>query len=150
MKKVQLISCLSFNDIRGDFKKFEFPFKIAESFYSTNKAGVFRGMHYQRNTAKFVYVSKGEVLDIWLNLKTGEWGQYHLGTSGVYIPAGYAHGFYSLTDSVIHYVQDKPYNKDEEGGIAWNSFGFKLPDPILSERDKKHPIYENFCSNSHL
>lgn len=146
----KLINCLSFSDYRGDFKKFEILFDAAEVFYSSNKTGVFRGMHYQKDTSKFIYISQGEIIDVWLNLKTGEWGQNKLGSSGIYIPAGFAHGFYSLTDSVIHYLQDKPYSKEDEGGIAWDSFGFKLPVPILSERDIKFPTYEDFRHNSGL
>lgn len=136
---------------RGTFTKFEFPFNAAESFYSQNKKNVFRGMHYQHQADKFVYVSKGLVLDVWLNLKTGAWGEVLLKDKGIFIPAGFAHGFYSLTDSNIHYLQSQAYSKEQEGGIAWNSFGFTLKTkPILSRRDKNHPSYEIFRSNTHI
>jgi len=145
---VKIIEPKVFIDERGIFTKFEYPFNTAESFWSTNRKGVFRGMHYQPNTAKFIYVSKGNVLDVWLNLKTGEWGKTYLKNKGILIPEGYAHGFYSLTDSIIHYQQSQAYNKEQERGVKWNSFGFTLPlIPILSERDKNH---EDFRCNPDL
>jgi len=148
---VKIIKPKVFEDFRGKLTKFDCPFEVGESFYSTNKAGVFRGMHYQKDTAKFVYASKGNILDVWLNLKTGEWGKVYLHNKGIVIPKGYAHGFYSLTDSVVHYQQSKAYNPQEEGGIKWDSFGFILPvSPMLSERDKTHPTYEDFRRNSGL
>jgi len=147
-RNIEIIEPTVFKDERGVFRKYVFPFKAKEQFYSFNHAGVLRGMHFQKGTAKFVYVSSGTVIDIWLNLKTKQWGQITLveGGNAVYIPAGFAHGFYSVTDSIIHYLQDQPYSKEYEGGVKWDSFGFKLPGLILSERDKNHPHYENFNS----
>lgn len=143
---IKIIEPKVFADERGVFTKFECPFNSGESFYSTNKPDVLRGMHYQKDTAKFVYCSKGAIIDVWLELKTGKWDWILLQNKGIYIPEGYAHGFYSINESEVHYMQSKPYNKEDEGGILWNSFGFSISDPILSERDKGHPTYDIYRS----
>ena len=57
---------------------------------------------------------------------------------GLYIGKGFAHGFLSLeNDTIVEYHTTTVQNKVSEGGVKWDSFGYKLPInvPIVSERD---------------
>ncbi|PYT10147.1 MAG: dTDP-4-dehydrorhamnose 3,5-epimerase, partial [Acidobacteria bacterium] len=57
------------------------------------------------------------------------------------VPAGFAHGFATLSDVCeVQYKQTEFYQPSCEGGIAWNDpdVGIHWPfkDPILSKRDQ--------------
>ena len=63
----------------------------------------------------------------------------------LWIPPGFAHGFLSLEDNTnVLYKSTNEYNKESERGISWNDpeIGIKWPinNPVLSDKDKKHPI----------
>jgi dTDP-4-dehydrorhamnose 3,5-epimerase len=60
----------------------------------------------------------------------------------LYIPSGFVHGFYVLSDKVVmNYKCTHYYDKSAEGGFFWNdpAFGIKWPfsNPILSEKDSR-------------
>ncbi|MCB0141282.1 MAG: dTDP-4-dehydrorhamnose 3,5-epimerase family protein, partial [Caldilineaceae bacterium] len=62
---------------------------------------------------------------------------------GIFIPVGVAHGFLSLTDSVLAYLVDNYYNGADELGVAWNDpalgLNWGMENPIISERDQLNP-----------
>lgn len=63
---------------------------------------------------------------------------------GLYIPPGVAHGYYSVTDSVMTYQVDQYYDNQDEFGVAWDDPDLQIPwpleeEPILSERDRTNP-----------
>ena len=65
--------------------------------------------------------------------------------TGVFIPPGIAHGFYSVTDLTLIYVVDNYYDGADELGVAWNDpalgLDWQIPGtPILSERDMANPL----------
>ncbi|WP_040726089.1 dTDP-4-dehydrorhamnose 3,5-epimerase [Thiomicrorhabdus sp. Kp2] len=150
-----------FEDIRGKFVKtfhedvfqshgLERDFK--ESFYSTSKKGVLRGMHFQlppHDHAKLVYVADGEILDVVVDIRkeSPTFGQ-HFSTrlssenaKSLYMGKGYAHGFLTLTDSAtVIYLTTTLHQPDYDSGIRWDSFGFEWPsfteDLIISNRDQ--------------
>lgn len=150
LKGVKIIEPMIFSDIRGAVIK---PFVLSElgemdcdfkqSYYTLSKKNVLRGMHYQDGAAKLVYVSRGKVLDVVLDIKTREYISIELSENNhlaLYIPAGFAHGYLCLEDSCFHYMQTKMWNPKEEGGIRWDSFGFDwgIENPIMLERDKNY------------
>ena len=58
--------------------------------------------------------------------------------SCVYIPKGFAHGFYTISEgSTMVYKVSTVHAPNNDEGILWNSFGMKWPDesPVISERD---------------
>ena len=148
----------SFKDNRGEFVKTihkdafienKLEWNFAESFYSVSHKNVFRGMHFQyspNDHEKLVYVVKGAILDVVLDLRfeSETYGKYFTveltdrNRKGIYIGKGFAHGFLSLEeDTVVEYHTTTVQSKECEGGVKWNSFGFEMPieDPIISERD---------------
>ncbi|MGL4759162.1 MAG: dTDP-4-dehydrorhamnose 3,5-epimerase [Patescibacteria group bacterium] len=121
---------------------------------SKSSFGVLRGLHLQKDEhsqAKLVKVTKGEVLDVALDLRPksktyGKWYSIVLNEKNkkqLLIPRGFAHGFLVLSqDAVFNYKVDNLYNKDSEVSIdpfdenININWGLKKEDLILSEKDK--------------
>ncbi len=132
----------------------EFP----ESFYSTSKHGVLRGMHFQRpphDHAKLVHVVAGEVLDAVIDLRRegGHYGQaitvsLQAGTPQLlYIPRGCAHGFCTVSEeATMLYFTSTPHAPESDAGIRWDSAGSDWPgtEHTVSERDAALPALSAF------
>ena len=135
---------------------------IAGPFVQDNHAfskdrGVLRGLHFQIAPfaqAKLVSCLSGKILDVAVDLRTGSasFGQ-HVSVelsakSGqqLYIPAGFAHGYLTLTeDCHVQYKVDAYYDRDSQFGLAWDDpklgIDWMLGDqsPTLSEKDQTQP-----------
>jgi dTDP-4-dehydrorhamnose 3,5-epimerase len=139
------------NGLVGDFN---------ESFYSTSKNNVIRGMHFQippHDHIKVVYVTKGSILDVILDIRVGSpsYGKYvrqELSAENgsiVYIPKGCAHGFLSLeNESCVVYLHSTQYSSECDTGVRYDSFGLDwgINNPIISKRDQNFIEFENFNS----
>jgi dTDP-4-dehydrorhamnose 3,5-epimerase/CDP-3, 6-dideoxy-D-glycero-D-glycero-4-hexulose-5-epimerase len=157
----------SFKDNRGEFVKTinkktfaenAIEWEFTESFYSISGKNVFRGMHFQyrpHDHDKLVYVVKGSILDIVLDLRSDSktFGKYFTielseeNRKGLHIGRGFAHGFLSLEEgTIVEYHTTTEQNKESEGGIKWDSFGaqVEIKNPIISVRDSQ---FENFDPN---
>lgn len=169
LEGLKVLEAMPIIDRRGAFRKVfsaeEFiaaglDTKIMEFFYSINMKDVIRGMHFQTPPAehtKIVYVSTGSITDVAVDIRKGSatYGKYfsiELSAENgkyLYVPAGFAHGFASREDgTMVHYAQTSGYNKECDGGIRYDSFGYdwKVAEPILSDRDKGHPALSDFAS----
>ena len=169
MDGVKLVETVLAHDNRGDFMKVfhERTFvehglhvHFAESYYSTSKKGVIRGMHFQappEDHAKLVYVTYGSILDVVLDIRVGSpsYGVFERfeindkNRRAVFIPSGFAHGFISLIDgSAVTYLQTTMLSSEHEGGILFDSFGcdWGVAEPIMSDRDKLFPTLSNLVS----
>lgn len=156
-------------DDRGDFVKIlhvdsfrdnGLESNFTESYYSTSKAGVIRGMHFQtppHDHEKLVYCVEGKVLDVILDLRVDsptfkEYVSIELSKSAhnaVYIPKGVAHGFCVQEGSAtLVYMTTTVYNQGSDTGVLWNSFGFNWPidAPLISDRDKGFSSFSDFNS----
>ncbi len=127
---------------------------------SKSTRGVLRGMHFQKGEnaqAKLVRVLEGEVQDVAVDLRpqSATYGKYFSivlskqNNKQLFIPRGFAHGFLVLSkEAVFSYKCDNYYNKDSEGGIAYNSINIQIPwqlptqELILSEKDINLPPFE--------
>jgi dTDP-4-dehydrorhamnose 3,5-epimerase len=75
----------------------------------------------------------------------GQWFGIELSAQNakhLFIPAGFGHGFLTLTDDVIiAYKVDAPYHKESEGTLRWDDpdVGVVWPmEPVvMSEKDKQ-------------
>lgn len=114
-----------------------------------------RGLHYQiiNPQAKLVMVTSGEILDVAVDIRKnspnfGKYVSYRLTAESkemLYIPEGFAHGFYVLSEETTFlYKCTDYYHPAGERGIRWNDpqIGITWPDtdPVLSEKDKKLPL----------
>ena len=124
---------------------------------SRSARGVLRGLHYQREhpQGKLVRVTMGEVFDVAVDLRPGSktFGQWHAVVLSqenklqFYIPQGFAHGFYVLSDlAEFSYKVTDFFCPGDECGIIWNDpqLNIKWPvsgekPPVLSEKDKNWP-----------
>ena len=138
---------------------------LAMTFVQDNQSmsvkGVLRGLHYQINhpQGKLVRVIFGRVFDVAVDLRKnsqtfGAWHGEILSAENkkqFYIPEGFAHGFYVLSDTAeFAYKCTDFYHPGDEGGLRWNdpTIGINWPllpgaTPILSEKDKNNPFIDN-------
>ena len=147
----------TFKDKRGYFRELflqkhfnsKFPFDVM----SYSKKNVLRGLHLQLKNSqdKLITVLRGKIFDVCVdcrkNSKTfGKHFKIYLSekeNKSLLIPAGFAHGFYTLTNDVIlHYKCSKYRDAKSEIGILWNDKDLKINWPIkkmiISEKDKKN------------
>ena len=161
---VLLISSRVFKDDRGYFfetyKKSDFVANgIADEFVQENRSlsikGVLRGLHYQIHPhaqGKLVACASGSIFDVAVDIRRdsphfGRWVGFDLtgeNRNMLYVPPGFAHGFYTLSDSAqVVYKVTAEYAPHHEAGIMWNDpeIGIEWPAGrvVLSGRDEEHP-----------
>ena len=122
--------------------------------HSISSRGTLRGLHYQlrRAQAKLCRVIEGEALDVAVDIRIGsphfgKWTSVRLcakDQNQIYIPAGFAHGFLALSDTVqFLYKCSDYYAPSDEYGIFWNdpalSIDWGATTPVLLPRDAKNP-----------
>jgi dTDP-4-dehydrorhamnose 3,5-epimerase len=142
---------------KSSFEANNLESRFDESFFSTNKKGVIRGLHFQHpphDHAKLVYASSGRILDVILDLRKSSltYGLYakveisDQNHKAVYMPSGVAHGFCCLTDATMIYLTSTEYMASAESGILWNSFNMNWPadSPIISSRDSAFSPFSEF------
>ncbi|NRT70216.1 dTDP-4-dehydrorhamnose 3,5-epimerase [Clostridium beijerinckii] len=163
---VYIIEPKTFGDRRGYFMETYNKEQFCEAglnmiFVQDNESksskGVLRGLHFQKkhSQGKLVRVTKGEVFDVAVDLRTGSptYGQWEgvilsdENKKQFYIPEGFAHGFLVLSDeAVFNYKCTDIYSPEYDGGVMWNDPEINIEWPldliknvILSEKDKTHP-----------
>ena len=136
-----------FND--DEFKSNGIEMDIKESYYSISNKDVIRGMHFQTDEFahdKLVYVAKGKVLDVVLDIRESsktfkKFITVELSAENgliLFIPKGCAHGFKSLDDNTMMvYNVSTVYSPSHDCGIRYDSFGmdWNVENPIISKRD---------------
>lgn len=130
---------------------------------SCSSAGVLRGLHFQHPPhaqGKLVRVVRGRVWDVAVDIRVASptYGQYFgVELTGenkrqLWIPPGFAHGFYTLEDDTIFaYKCSDFYNKSSEEAIRWNDpdIGIEWPlqgEPKVSEKDEQATVFSRFTS----
>ncbi|MEZ4847079.1 MAG: dTDP-4-dehydrorhamnose 3,5-epimerase [Bacteroidia bacterium] len=129
---------------------------------SSSVKGTLRGLHFQRppyTQGKLITVLQGSVLDVVVDLRKNSptYGKsYSLELDSerknmLYVPEGMAHGFQVLSETCLFFYKcTNVYNRESDGGIFWNDPELSIPwrdiPPILSEKDKNHPLLAEFDS----
>ncbi|NMH65611.1 dTDP-4-dehydrorhamnose 3,5-epimerase [Shewanella salipaludis] len=125
--------------------------RLVQENHSRSMKNVLRGLHYQatRPQGKLVRVIAGTVFDVAVDIRPespthGRWVGRELSADNrlqLWIPPGFAHGFYVLSDSaeVIYKCSDY-YVPQDEHVLPWNDPRFAIAwplsaAPILSRRD---------------
>lgn len=129
---------------------------------SRSAAGILRGLHYQldpRAQGKLVRCARGRILDVAVDIRKGspwykKWVSVELteeNRKSLWVPPGFAHGFYALTDCDVFYRQTDYWAPELDRGIRWNDpeFAIAWPSktPTLSPRDEKHPLLKDAENN---
>ena len=118
---------------------------------SFSTQGTLRGLHFQhpRGQGKLVQVLNGSVYDVAVDIRIGsatfgQWVGVELTAekhNQLYIPPGFAHGFYVISDTAqFSYKCTDYYSPQTEGGILWSDpeIAINWPQngqPILSDKD---------------
>ena len=175
IKNLLLIEPKVFKDSRGffmesynynTFKELGIDNIFVQDNISKSSKGVLRGLHFQKDEyaqAKLVYVLRGAVLDITVDLReTSEtFGKYvavelnEKNKRMLFIPRGFAHGFLTLEDDTeFIYKCDNFYNPKSEVGIIWNDTDLNIDwnldkynikeELIISEKDKKNITFKEY------
>jgi dTDP-4-dehydrorhamnose 3,5-epimerase len=121
--------------------------------HSGSSQGILRGLHYQIRKAqgKLVRVATGEIFDVAVDIRChsptfGQWVGHHLSAQNkiqMWIPPGFAHGYYVLSDwAEVLYKATDYYAPEWERTLLWNDpeIGIDWPllkgkVPILSAKD---------------
>ena len=123
----------------------------------TVRRGTVRGLHYQQAPhaqVKVVRCIAGAVWDVIVDLRPDS-ATYtrHVGIElsaenhrALYVPAGFAHGFQTLTDDVeLFYQMSDYYVPDAGAGVRWNDPAFAIAwpigDPFMNDRDRNYPDF---------
>ncbi|HTW25949.1 MAG TPA: dTDP-4-dehydrorhamnose 3,5-epimerase family protein [Acetobacteraceae bacterium] len=128
---------------------------VQESLSVTRQAGSLRGMHYQRAPhaeVKYLRCLRGAIHDVVADLRPdspsrGRWQAFQLAAgddTALYIPAGCAHGFQTLTDDVeLLYHMSVAYQPGFADGFRFDDPAFAIAWPrevtVISERDLTWP-----------
>jgi len=140
----------------SEFSAHGIAFACVQSNISFNqRKGTLRGMHYQLEPhaeAKLVRCTMGTIYDVIVDLRPGsatyaQWIAAELSADNrkmLFVPAGFAHGFQSLTDNTeTHYLMSAAYVAASSAGIAWDDpevgIDWPLANPIVSARDGALP-----------
>jgi dTDP-4-dehydrorhamnose 3,5-epimerase len=137
------------------FARSGIPGPFVQDNHSGSQQGILRGLHYQIHQAqgKLVRVVVGKIFDVAVDLRRsspsfGRWVGTYISAENkqqVWIPVGFAHGIYVISDwaELVYKVTDY-YAPEWERSLLWNdpALGIEWPlisgkPPILSEKDSK-------------
>jgi dTDP-4-dehydrorhamnose 3,5-epimerase len=160
-----IIETKIFSDHRGEFFESYHRGKLAalgiddvleQVNVGRSRPGTIRGLHFQRPPhaqSKLVRCSRGSLYDAVVDLRKGSptYGKW-FGTElterdgrMLYVPAGFAHGFYAITACELTYnVGMAGWNASAEGGLRWNDEAIGIAWPVereivINERDGAYP-----------
>lgn len=170
----QIIYTVKSEDNRGEFcKRFEydeyrklgFDFYNSEIFYTRSMKNVIRGLHFQLidPQEKIVSVLNGEVWDVIVDLRKdsetfGKWESVELTEKNgisLYVPKGFAHGFWAKTDNTLMLYQCQgKFNPLYDTGIRYDDPDININwpiegIPILSQKDKGLMLLKEFISKGY-
>jgi dTDP-4-dehydrorhamnose 3,5-epimerase len=132
---------------------------VAQCSLSFNhRQGTVRGLHYQAEPhveAKLVRCTRGAIFDVIVDMRAGSatrgsWFGAELNwdnRNALFVPAGFAHGFQTLTDDAeVFYQISTDYVAGAACGVRFDDpdLGIVWPGPVtvISERDRNLPLFE--------
>jgi dTDP-4-dehydrorhamnose 3,5-epimerase len=166
LKDAYVIANKKFEDDRGffmesfnlkEFEKIVGECNFVQDNHSKSSKGVLRGLHYQIKHAqgKLVRCISGAVFDVIVDLRKsspsfGKWFGIKLYENDIqlWVPPGFAHGFYTLTETAeIIYKTTDYYHPEHDRTLLWNDSDLGIEwrvegEPILSKKDSKGKTFE--------
>lgn len=169
IKNLVIIEPVVFGDERGffmesysarDFADIGINVAFVQDNHSKSGKGVLRGLHFQTSCLqdKLMRVTSGSVLDVVVDLRPesktfGRSEQVILSAKNkrqLFVPKHFAHGFLTLEDDTEFLYKCSDYYAPKfDAGILWNDPAlaidwrldeFGIAEPLLSEKDRNHPI----------
>ena len=170
IEEVKIVEVNLFGDERGffmeTFRANEFIEKtgakpFVQDNHSKSTKGILRGLHYQQaqTQGKLVRVISGTVFDVAVDMREssstfGKWVGVELSAENnrqLWVPEGFAHGFYVMTDSAAFvYKCTDYYHPESEVSVRWDDvdIGIKWPLedgelPQLSAKDEQGLLFKD-------
>ncbi len=163
---VLIIENRVFEDDRGSFsevfnlERFQETTDVVRSWVQDNQSvsrrGVLRGVHFQNPhpQGKLVRCTSGSVFDVAVDLRRSSdtfrgWVGLELSDTNnkqLWIPEGFGHGFYVMSDSAtLMYKTTEYYIPEADRSVRWDdpdiAIEWPLTDaPIISQRDRSAPL----------
>jgi dTDP-4-dehydrorhamnose 3,5-epimerase len=121
---------------------------------SSSVRGTLRGLHYRvgRPEGKLIYAARGEIFDVAVDVRRGSpsfgrWFGTVLSAANhrqLWIPPGFAHGFYAMTDAEVVYKVTGTYTPGDDRIVRWDDpeLAIEWPTtspPLLSAKDAGAP-----------
>jgi dTDP-4-dehydrorhamnose 3,5-epimerase len=135
------------------------PSELVQDNHSRSGRHTVRALHFQTRPGqpKLVRCARGAVFDVVVDLRKSSptFGKHFTcelsdeNHRQLYVPVGMAHGFCVVSDVAdFVYRCGSYYDPETERGILWNSPELSIPwptdTPILSERDKNNPTFDEY------
>ncbi len=171
LPEVMVITPRRFGDDRGWFSEtwnkaalaaaeLSLPDFVQDNHSYSGPRHTLRGLHFQRPPhaqAKLVRCSRGVILDVAVDARRGsrrygQWVAAELSAENgaqLFVPAGFLHGFLTLTpDCEVQYKCSDYYAPECDGSVRWDSLGIDwgTDTPILSEKDAAAIAFTDFES----
>ena len=135
------------------------PNSFVQDNHSCSNKGVLRGLHYQiapYAQGKLVRVTQGSAYDVAVDIRKGsltfgKWVGVELSDKNhkqLWIPEGFAHGFFALEDNThFLYKTTNYYSKDSERSIIWNDPTLAIEWPfrnqiVVNEKDNTASLFK--------
>ena len=144
---------------QNKYKESGISLNFVQDNVSFSKKNTLRGLHFQVNKpqGKLVQVMQGQVYDVAVDIRQGSptFGKWvgkilsHENKTQFYIPPGFAHGFYVMSETALFmYKCTDFYSSKDDRGTLWsdNDLGIPWPNteqPIISEKDQKLPNFKH-------
>ncbi|BBT96038.1 dTDP-4-dehydrorhamnose 3,5-epimerase [Aeromonas veronii] len=168
LAEVMVLTPETWSDQRGYFRECfrqsEFEghcgrHRFVQDNVSHSLGGTLRGLHYQRThpQGKLVQALSGRIFDVAVDIRPtsasyGHWVGHILDAQSgelMWIPPGFAHGFYVLSASAdVFYKCTDYYLPGDEAAIRWDSAQLAITWPLseqfpllLSDKDRQAPDF---------
>ena len=153
---------------RDAFRSLGIAYDLSEVFYTVSKKGVVRALHFQevKQQPKLVRCVSGRVWDAVVDLRADSpafkrWEAFELTGANhleLLVPAGCAHGYLVMEDSIVSYKCSERFYGEYDGGIRWDDpeIGVEWPleavggreSVILSGKDRALPPFADFLART--
>jgi dTDP-4-dehydrorhamnose 3,5-epimerase len=139
---------------QSTFDDIDVGYTFVQDNQSKSVQGTLRGLHYQLNfpQGKLLRVLSGEIFDAVVDMRRssstfGKSVGVLLSANNkkqLWVPPGFAHGFYVVSDTAeIVYKCTEYYHPEDDHSLLWNDPVLEIdwplvkPEPLLSEKDRK-------------
>lgn len=150
--EVLMITPKVFEDDRGyffeayrenKFKENGLDLKFVQENQSSSAKGTLRGLHYQKepfSQGKLVRALGGKIFDVAVDIRKNsptyrKWVGRILSEQNkamLYIPEGFLHGFYVLSENaIVNYKCTSYYKPEAEASVIWNDESINIKWPLL-------------------
>ena len=139
---------------RDRYRELGIDAEFVQDNLSSSHAGVVRGLHYRVGNpeGKLVSCVRGEIFDVAVDIRRssktfGRWFGTTLSSENrrqLWIPPGFAHGFYAVRPSDVAYKVTGYYAPGTDRTLAWNDADLAIAwplagTPVVSAKDAVAP-----------